>query len=490
MLPSLQFPLASVRRRSSNTPVAWFYWLRALLTLLVLFTASSSAWSQACVTWTATSAQLSGGSYRYTLPLNDACDPTAEGLYTSPGQIVGTALAADGSSLSVDLGTFPYDILVFTPKLGTTQTSWTFTLYRASDAPVTVAINFPVPTVTSLSPSGGPNSGGTAVTITGTGFTGATGVNFGATPGTGVVVLTDTTIVATSPAGTSPVDVTVTTSAGTSAINAPNDRFTYTPTVTGVSPTSGPAGGGVSATITGTGFTNATSVTFGTNAALPYIIVSDSTITVSNVPAGTGTVDVKVTNSAGTSATNASDRFTYLAAPVVTSVTPNAGAPGGGASVRIQGSGFSTGGVPSVKFGSTPAPSFTLDNDAQITVTSPAAAAGTIDVTVTNNNGTSATSAADQFTYAGVPTVTSLGTKEGPLAGGTTVTINGTGLKTTTAVAFGAVSVPFTAVSDTQITVTSPANASAGVVDIVVTTQGAPARPAAPISSRTWPCPR
>ncbi|WP_174997230.1 IPT/TIG domain-containing protein [Pandoraea iniqua] len=546
-------------------PVAWFHWLRALLTLLVLFTASSSAWSQACVTWTPTPAQLSGGTYRYQMPVFGACDPSANGLYTTSNGNIGNLTAADGSILTVDLSDPSFDTLVFTPKANTTQTSWSFTLYQQGGAPSVVAIkiaagtpsltsvtpssgpttgnqsvtlsgsnfalgatvkfggtaatgvvvnstssitattpvhsaglvdvvvdttgtggggggsstltnaytfNPPLPTVTSLAPSGGPNSGGTAVTITGTGFLGATGVNFGASPGTGVVVLNDTTIVATSPAGTAPVDVTVSTSAGTSVVNAPGDRFTYTPTVTGVSPSSGPPSGGVSATITGTGFTNATSVTFGSTAALPYTIMSDTTITVSNVPAGTGTVDVKVTNSAGTSAANASDQFTYRAAPVVTSVTPNAGAPSGGASVRIQGSGFSTGGVPSVKFGSTSAPSFTLDSDTQITVTSPAAAAGTVDVTVTNNNGTSATSAADQFTYVGVPTVTSLGTKEGPLAGGTTVTINGTGLKTTTAVAFGAVSVPFTAVSDTQLTVTSPANASAGVVDIVVTTQG------------------
>src|SRR5215207_10839 len=40
------------------------------------------------------------------------------------------------------------------------------------------------PTVTGLNPTGGPITGGTAVTITGTGFTGATDVDFGATPAT------------------------------------------------------------------------------------------------------------------------------------------------------------------------------------------------------------------------------------------------------------------------------------------------------------------
>lgn len=44
------------------------------------------------------------------------------------------------------------------------------------------------PTITSIVPDEGPSTGGTSVTITGTGFTGATGVNFGDTPGTNLVV--------------------------------------------------------------------------------------------------------------------------------------------------------------------------------------------------------------------------------------------------------------------------------------------------------------
>ncbi|MGC7402303.1 IPT/TIG domain-containing protein [Pandoraea pneumonica] len=569
MLPSLQRSIESARRRRSPlAPVTWFHWLRALLTLLVLFTVSSSAWAQTpCVTWTPTAGQLSSGSYRYQLPQNSACDPTNDGLYTSPGQNVGTLYDPnDSSSFAVDLGTFPYDILVFTPTANTVETSWTYKLYRNDDTPVYIAVkipagvptlarlstnsgsttggepvtltgtNFvsgatvsfggtlspsvvvnnpttitattpahvggtvnvvvntsgtggggggsatltngftfiaPLPTVTSLFPTGGSNAGGTSVTITGTNFTGATGVNFGATPATNVVVVSNTTITATSPAGTAPVDVTVTTSAGTSAVNAPNDRFTYAPTVTGVSPSSGAMSGGGAATITGTGFTNATSVTFGPNAALPYTIVNDTTITVPSVPGGTGTIDVKVTNSAGISAINASDQYTYLAAPTVTSVAPNVGQAGVGTTVTIRGTGFSTGGAPTVKFGATQATGVTALNDTTMVATSPFGAASTVDVTVTNTNGTSATSANDQFTFVGVPSITSLGTTEGPLAGGTSVTINGSGLKTASAVKFGTVNATsFTVNSDGQITATAPAGSSAGLVDVTVTTIG------------------
>ncbi len=89
------------------------------------------------------------------------------------------------------------------------------------------------------------------------------------------------------------------------------------PTVSGVSPASGPAAGGTSVTVSGTGFTGATAVDFGTTPAASFTVVSDSEITAVS-PAGTGTVDVTVTTSSGTSATSSADQFTY------TAVTPPA----------------------------------------------------------------------------------------------------------------------------------------------------------------------
>ena len=68
-------------------------------------------------------------------------------------------------------------------------------------------------------------AGGTLVTITGSGFTGATAVDFGTIAGDGLDVVSDTTITADSPAGTGTVDVTVTTPSGTSATSSA-DQFT------------------------------------------------------------------------------------------------------------------------------------------------------------------------------------------------------------------------------------------------------------------------
>ena len=60
------------------------------------------------------------------------------------------------------------------------------------------------PAVTGISPSSGDAAGGDTVTITGSGFTGATDVGFRPTSAAALNVDADTQITATSPAGTSP----------------------------------------------------------------------------------------------------------------------------------------------------------------------------------------------------------------------------------------------------------------------------------------------
>jgi hypothetical protein len=85
--------------------------------------------------------------------------------------------------------------------------------------------------------------------------------------------------------------------------------------------------------------------------------------------------------------------------PTVTSVSPNTGTPAGGTSVTVTGTSFT--GSTAVHFGANAATTFTVDSNTQITATSPPGA-GTVDVTV-SNGGTSATSPADQFTYAVTP---------------------------------------------------------------------------------------
>jgi hypothetical protein len=83
------------------------------------------------------------------------------------------------------------------------------------------------PTISSVSPSSGRQSGFDVVTITGCGFSGATAVQFGGTDSPDFIVASNTKIIAATPAhapGT--VDVTVTAPSGTTAITAA-DHFTY-----------------------------------------------------------------------------------------------------------------------------------------------------------------------------------------------------------------------------------------------------------------------
>jgi hypothetical protein len=90
------------------------------------------------------------------------------------------------------------------------------------------AFSSAAPVVSVISPASGAVAGGTLVTITGSGFTGATGVKFGAAAATLSKVVSDSELSAVSPAGQAgAVDVTVIGPTGTSAVSSA-DKFTYT----------------------------------------------------------------------------------------------------------------------------------------------------------------------------------------------------------------------------------------------------------------------
>jgi len=173
----------------------------------------------------------------------------------------------------------------------------------------------PAPTVTAVSPATGPEAGGTAVTVTGTDLDGASSVKFGEANASSFKILSPDSIEAVAPPGSGTVDVTVTTERGTSA-TGPADRFGYIPppSVTGVSPGSGPQAGGTTVTITGGNFTGASAVRFGSSNAQSFKVSGSGSIEAVS-PAGSGTVDVTVTTPYGTSALGSSDRFTFEPPP-------------------------------------------------------------------------------------------------------------------------------------------------------------------------------
>ncbi len=244
-----------------------------------------------------------------------------------------------------------------------------------------------------------------------------------------------------------------------------------TPVVASLDTVVGPPSGGTTVTITGQNFTGdvgQTQVFFGTTAATGVHILSDTQITAiaPALPAGEA-VDVTVQSGYGTSAAIAEDRFTPVARPVVTGLSATAGTLDGGP-VTLTGSDLA--GATSVRFGSLDA-SFTVNDDGTIDAVAPPQDAGTVDVRVITLGGTSAVTAADQFSYVAPPTVAGLGQPTGPLAGGTVVTLTGANLAGATQVAFDGAPVAFVVNADGTLTATAPAH-DGGSIDVVVTTPG------------------
>ncbi len=234
--------------------------------------------------------------------------------------------------------------------------------------------------------------------IQGSALSGATAVHFGANAATSFSVVSSSEITATSPVGVpGSVDVTVTTSGGTSATNS-SDRFSYlagTPVVSYLSPSSGPSSGGTVVVIQGSALSGATAVHFGATLAKIDRDLSASQITVT-APMGSGRVDVTVTTRVGTSATTVADRFTYLAVPTVTKVSPDTGRNGGGTVVTIKGHNFEN--VTAVHFGTKLAKIDKRISASEIKAIAPQGS-GSVDVTTTTRGGTSVKTRSDRYRY-------------------------------------------------------------------------------------------
>ncbi|MEU3281312.1 IPT/TIG domain-containing protein [Streptomyces antibioticus] len=321
------------------------------------------------------------------------------------------------------------------------------------------------PTVSTVSPSQGPTSGGNTVTITGVGLTGATAVRFGTTPAASYTVNSSTQITAVAPArsaGSAPV--TVVSPTGTSNPVAYTFIAAVLPSVTAVSPSGGPTSGGTTAALAGTGLTGATAVTFDGTPALSFTVNSATLITAVTPAGKAGAAVVAVTTPGGQSAASPSAYFFYAAPPRLHSATATAGPTAGGFTVTLTGSNLLN--ASAVLFGPDTA-AYTVVSDTQINVTVPAGT-GTAPITVITPGGTSNPL---PFAYLPAPALTALVPAGGPTSSGTVITLTGTALATTTAVRFAMSAVPFTVVSDTQITATAPSG-PAGPVSVTVTTQG------------------
>lgn len=343
--------------------------------------------------------------------------------------------------------------------------------------------DLPAATITAVTPASGSPSGGTAVTITGTTFVlGGSDVFFGGKPATNVVVVSPTSITCKTPAGVfgAQVDVAIRTPGGVSA-PAPAAKFSYLdpPTVTKVDKNRGPAAGGGEVVITGTNFVAGngpdgkpnTTVKFGGVAATAVLVGGTPNSLTCTVPAAGAdlTVDVVVTNKAGSSTPSAASKYTYVPKPVVTAVTPVSGPVAGGQPVTVTGTNLT--GVTAIHFGTAQTTPAAGGTDTSLTCATPAGSAGEVAVTVVTDGGTSEESDGGKYTYLARPTVTGLSPATGPAAGGTTITVSGTNLASTTSVTFdGVAGTGLTAVTATSLSVKSPPGTSGQAAHVVVHT--------------------
>ncbi len=172
------------------------------------------------------------------------------------------------------------------------------------------------------------------------------------------------------------------------------------PQIGTITPSSGPVAGGTSVTISGTGFATGATVSFGgTNASAT--VVGSTTINAVAPSHSSGPVNVVVTNPGGQSDTE-TNGYVYAAAPAPTvgGITPNTGPSAGGTSVTINGTNFVAGAT--VSIGGTAATGVVVNNATTITATTPAHAAGTVNVVVQNPDAQTGT-LTNGFTFTAPP---------------------------------------------------------------------------------------
>jgi Domain of unknown function (DUF4082)/IPT/TIG domain len=203
----------------------------------------------------------------------------ANGIYVYGSSSFPTA-TYDSSNYWVDV--------VFTPGPTTSQKESTGGSGSASAT---------APTLSSISPTLGPVSGGTMVTLTGSNFADGATVSFGSAGASSVTFISATELEAVSPPGSAGnASVVVTNPGGQSASLANAFIYSSGPTVTSVSPNSGSASGGTTVTITGSGFESGAMVAFGVTAATSVTVLSSTEIQAVTPTEPAGSESVTVTN--------------------------------------------------------------------------------------------------------------------------------------------------------------------------------------------------
>ena len=332
----------------------------------------------------------SGGDSPFDLTLESGVVPT--GMSFNAGSVTG---------VPSEEGSFDFTVRA-TNEHGHSETrGFTLTVVGASA---------PAPTITSVSPGNGAAEGNTTVSIFGTGFTGATGVNFGGDPVFSFGVVNDTEItVITAPHAQGPVDVEVVTpgdsatAPGAYTYDAPVELFL---SINDVSMTEGDSGFKIAtfevsldqplpqfrsvtfdiATADGTAIAGEDYVSGSDTGVSMGVLNRTRTFAVRVLGDTTSEPDetffVNVTNVIGATVVDGQGVGTIqnddAVTPTIMSLSPDAGPPG--TMVTISGTGLT--GASSVLFDGVVSASVTPVDDSTVLAEVPAHPGGVVDVTV------------------------------------------------------------------------------------------------------------
>ncbi|MED1915769.1 IPT/TIG domain-containing protein [Bacillus thuringiensis] len=310
----------------------------------------------------------------------------------------------------------------------------------------------PAPEITTIMPNSGLLKGGETVVIDGKNFKNGLKVFFGSVEAKVQTLYTDTKITIIAPAGTvaGEVDVKVVNPDQQQAVKIKGYNYLETlpavaPTITKLTPNSGPTEGGTAVYIDGKDFVEGLKVYFGTVEAPVGAYYSSSRIKVTS-PVSTvdGEVDVKIVNPDTLEAVSPK-AFKYIAppppqAPTITKISPNSGLVAGGTVVYIDGANFVNG--LKVYFGDQEAPVSTFYSSIRIKVTAPASVVdGAVNVKIINPDKQEGVQAGG-YTYMLPPpepvTITKITPNTGLTVGGELVTLDGVNFKPGAIVKFGA----------------------------------------------------
>jgi hypothetical protein len=413
---------------------------------------------------------VSGYSYTAAVPLSLAS------VAPSSGSSLGSSVAINGAGFQGGtvvmfggLPAFAVNVLTSTTLTATAPPHAAGTVDLCVMNPDTTQVCVPngyayvaaqAPVLSAVSPTSGSYLGGFDVTVQGSNFAPGATVLLGGSSAA-VITLSPTTIRArTGPHAPGVVDVVVMNGDGQTAIR-PNAYTFLPPTITSISPTSGAIAGGTNVIISGTGFAVGATVTFGGQPATP-VFLSPTSISTTAPAHAAGSVDVVVTNPDGLTVAR-TNGFSYVS-PTITFVSPTTGTTAVGTRVTVAGTAI--GPNAAVMFGGV-AGSNVSSTETSVSATTPPHTAGPVDVVVTTATGATVTRTSG-YTYI-LPTISSVFPNAGGTAGGTSVSISGTGFAPGAAVTFGGASASNVITnSETLISATTPAH-NPGVVDVVVT---------------------